>query len=109
MIAGATTAWPIAAHAQQAMPMVGFFHTGEAANFSHLAAAFRQGLADAGYVEGRTVAFEYRWGDSQYDRLPALAADLVSRNPAVIFAAGPAWRARGQERHHDDPDRLRCR
>jgi len=88
LVGGAAT-WPIMARAQQStMPVIGFFHTGEAAHFGHLVAAFRQGLADAGYVEGRNVAFEYRWANSQYDRLPALAADLVSRKPAVIFVAG---------------------
>jgi putative ABC transport system substrate-binding protein len=89
VIAGTATAWPLAARAQQAaVPVIGFVHTASLEGWTPMIAAFLQSLNEAGYVEGRNVAIEYRWAEGHYDRLPALMSDLVRRGVAVIAATG---------------------
>src|SRR6478736_9038962 len=86
LLGGAAVAWPLAARAQQPVPLVGFLSSLSAGDRARVVTPFHRGLGEEGFVEGRTVAIEYRFADTQYERLPALAADLVRRPVAVIAA-----------------------
>src|SRR5215204_1303671 len=93
-VLGGAAVWPVTSRAQTAeMPVVGFLRSTPSEPFRHLVAAFREGLKEAGFVEGQNVAIEYRWADNQLDRLPGLAADLVQRKVAAIVGNGLAARA----------------
>src|SRR5438132_10787157 len=90
-LAAIAAAWPRALRAEQkAMPVISFLGNASPGPFAPFVAAFRQGLSETGYVEGQTVAIEYRWAESHYDRLPAMAADLVSRKVDLIATSANA-------------------
>ena len=89
LLGGAAATWPFSVRAQQAAtPVIGFLSTTSAGPFAHLIAGFRRGLQEVGYVDGRNVVIEYRWAEGQYDRVQALALDLVQRQVAVIVTTG---------------------
>jgi putative ABC transport system substrate-binding protein len=89
LLGGAAVAWPVAVRAQQAaMPVIGFMSGRSPEDSSYLVAAFRQGLSEGGFVEGRNVAIEFRWAGGEYERLPSLAAELVGRQVSILVAVG---------------------
>jgi putative ABC transport system substrate-binding protein len=111
LFGGAGAAWPLITRAQQpAMPVIGFLNSGTREGLAHFLAAFHQGLNQTGFVEGRNVAIEYRWAENQYDRLSALAADLVRRQVTVMAATTTPAALAANGATSKDPNRLHvCR
>jgi putative tryptophan/tyrosine transport system substrate-binding protein len=88
LLGGAAVAWPLAARAQQSVPVIGLLHSASAGAFVPFLAALREGLGEAGYIDGQNVRIEFRWAEGQYDRLPAMATELVDQKVALIVAGG---------------------
>ena len=93
LLGGAAVAWPLAARGQQPLPVIGLLSGRSPDDSSHLVAVFRQGLKQAGFIEGQNVLIEYRWAEGHYDRLLALATDLVRREVTVSASKRPVTRA----------------
>ena len=89
LLGGTAVAWPLAAHAQQPMLVIGFLDLGSPGGTALRVSGFLKGLREIGYIDGQNLAIEYRWAEGQFNRLPGLAADLVRRHAAAIFAGGP--------------------
>ena len=105
ILGGAAASWPVVARAQQPpKPVIGFLSSASAASFEHLLDPLRQGLDQEGYAEGRNLMIEYRWAETQFDRLPGLAADLVRQNVVLIVTGGGSLRRLPLSR-----SRLQCR
>jgi putative ABC transport system substrate-binding protein len=88
LLGGGVAAWPLATRGQSAMPVIGFLHGASSEGYEPMVASFRQGLKEAGYVDGHNVAIEFSWAEGQYDRLPAMAVDLARRQVALIVTGG---------------------
>src|SRR5215213_168433 len=112
LVGGAAAAWPVSARAQQPPARIGFLGSTSAARFGSRIEAFRSGLRDLGYVEGKTIVIAFRWADEKYDQLPALAAELVRENVDVIVTRD-SGNACGEARNRGDSNRRpvyrRCR
>src|SRR5215472_6126431 len=106
---GGATAWPLAARAQPAMPVIGFLSSLSHTDLGLVIPGFHEGLNGAGFVEGRNIAIEYRWAEGDYQRLPALADDLVKQKVAVIAAISGMPSALAAKADSDDPDCVRDR
>ena len=88
LLGGAAVTWPLAARAQQAMPVIGFLSSRAPGESAAVVTAFRKGMSETGFIEGQNAIIAFRWAEGHYERLPSLASDLVALNVAVLFAAG---------------------